>query len=342
MLLIDSSNINAGGGVSLLLYLIESLEKKGIQYHVLSDIRWKTNSINPAYQSIVHVNIFNRKERLQEVIEHVRPSCILFFGNFPPPFKVAQDIPVFTYIQNTMVINWDYTKYLNFKTRLYVLATQVYLRLNLKNCSNYIFQNNIVRSDFIKSYGFNKNNSYLVLPFFKLDHNFEIIPFVQKEEAFIYVSSDLRHKNHINLLKSWEILLRQSIKPKLYLTIDEHTDSEVVVYFRKLVAEGANISSLGIISHNEVLEKCNTIKFSIFPSFTETIGLGLVESVAVGCKVLAPDLDYVKEVIEPSLLFDPKDSNSIAKSVEYALNNHIQDSSIIIRDKIDDLISLLS
>jgi glycosyltransferase involved in cell wall biosynthesis len=342
MLLIDSSNVNSGGGVSLLLYLIESLEKKGIQYHVLSDIRWKTNSINPAYQSIGHVNIFNRKQKLQEVIELVQPSSILFFGNFPPPFKIALNIPMFTYIQNTMVINWDYTKYRDFKTRLYQLSTQIYLRLNLKNCNNYIFQNNIVRADFIKSYGFNKNNSYLVLPFFKLDHNFELIPFEQKEEAFIYVSSDLKHKNHLNLLKAWEILLMQSITPKLYLTIDEHTDSEVVVYFKKLVAEGANISSLGIVSHGDVLKMCNTVKFSIFPSFTETIGLGLVESVAVGCKVLAPDLQYIKEVVVPSLLFDPKDSNSIAKSVEYALNNNIQDSSIIIQDKIEDLIGLLS
>lgn len=342
MLLIDSSNINSGGGVSLLLYLIESLEKNGIQYHVLSDIRWKTNSINPAYQSVVRINIFNRKKEIEDIIAQVKPTCILFFGNFPPPLKTPMGISTFTYIQNTMVINWGYTKYYNLKTRLYLLATQIYLRLNLKNCNNYIFQNNIVRSDFIKSYGFDKKKSYLVLPFFKLDLNFQLIPFEQKEEAFIYVSSDLRHKNHINLLKAWEILLRKSIKPKLYLTIDENTDSEVVVYFKKLVAEGANISSLGIVSHGEVLEKCNTIKYCIFPSFTETIGLGLVESAAVGCKVIAPDLDYVKEVIEPSLLFDPKDSNSIAKSVEYALSNHIQDSSIIIRDKIEDLINLFS
>jgi len=341
MILIDASNINSGGGEVLLKYLIESLDYKGENYFVIADPRWKNNSIPLENQEVVKISIFNRKSILENFIKLKNPTTLLLFGNFPPPFKVIIGIKTVTYIQNNLVINWRNSKHQTHTKILYLFIVRFYIQLFIKNSKYYCFQNNNTKNDFIQSYGITSGTEYKVLPFFKIKVPEISIPFVEREDSFIYVSSDLAHKNHKNLLLAWEYNFTQGINNILYITIDESKETETTQLYNALKFKKVPIINLGKISQNEVFEQCQKIKYAVFPSFIETIGLNMVESASLGCKVLASNLSYVDEVIKPSLRFDPNNLHDIAEKVKFALSNDIPETKVVMENKIEEFINFL-
>ena len=54
----------------------------------------------------------------------------------------------------------------------------------------------------------------------------------------------------------------------------------------------------------------------IFPSTSESFGLPLVEAAHLGLPILAPELDYVRDVCSPVQTFDPTSPLSIARAVK--------------------------
>jgi glycosyltransferase involved in cell wall biosynthesis len=80
----------------------------------------------------------------------------------------------------------------------------------------------------------------------------------------------------------------------------------------------------------------------IYPSIIESFGLPLIESIEFNCKIIASDLDYVKEIVNPSIIFNPFSVLSISNSIDFALeNNDIKESEIIINNKIDKFTELI-
>jgi len=98
MLLIDSLYINNSGGLGLLNYLIDEIEKADIAAVYLIDIR------NPSeYKGIIS----NRKILLQPSMSNRRKfyktldskfTKVLCFGNIPPPINLDSKIWSFTYV----------------------------------------------------------------------------------------------------------------------------------------------------------------------------------------------------------------------------------------------------
>ena len=54
----------------------------------------------------------------------------------------------------------------------------------------------------------------------------------------------------------------------------------------------------------------------IYPSFAESLGLPLIEARQARLPILASELDYVRDVIDPEESFDPMSSVSIARAVK--------------------------
>ena len=79
----------------------------------------------------------------------------------------------------------------------------------------------------------------------------------------------------------------------------------------------------------------------IFPSLAESFGLGLIEAIECGCKVIGADLPYTYEVCEPSIVFDPMDDESIFEAFEKSLDDAVKTSSPKIRNNINELINIL-
>ena len=67
---------------------------------------------------------------------------------------------------------------------------------------------------------------------------------------------------------------------------------------------------------NKVINKIyKIVNFLIFPSLNESLGLPLIEANLYKLPIIASDLDYVYDVCEPSLTFDPYSEEDIFKKI---------------------------
>lgn len=135
------------------------------------------------------------------------------------------------------------------------------------------------------------------------------------EWEFVYVSDGEAHKNHRCLLQAWQLLAEQGLRPRLALTLGPR-DSALAQDVQALRANsGAEVHNLGHLPREQVLELYGAARALIFPSTSESFGLPLIEAQHLGVPILAPELDYVRDVCSPVQTFDPRSPVSIARAV---------------------------
>ena len=138
-----------------------------------------------------------------------------------------------------------------------------------------------------------------------------------KSVSFAYVASGEPHKNHANLLSAWRILAEEGFFPTLYLTLDPGKN---VVYCRTInelrTARRARIINLGGLAHDGVLALYRKVDALLYPSVFESFGLPLIEARQAGLPVVASELDYVRDILNPAESFDPGSPISIARAVK--------------------------
>ncbi len=340
LLLIDACNIAEGGGGVLLKYLIRELNRRSVSFHVVAPERIDLPESDawtrcPALSPIGK----RRDELLRELMSKHPASCLFCFGNIPPRSKFA-GCRVITFFQNAHLIrSIDKFPY-GFKDRARYFLLSHFLRKRQNATDQWIFQTDFVRTEFCKFYKCNVQDKF-VLPFF------EPLEYANRDQekranAFIYVSSAPPHKNHSKLLDAWELLPSQlSNVPELRLTVPL-SNKPLCSRIRLLNEQGIPVTNLGSISQQEVRAQLDECRFMIHPSLLETIGLGLVEGAAHGCKVLTGRLPYVSDVIKPSSEFDPFSASDIAAKVSSSLSGDLPATEIVIQNRIDDLIHLLT
>jgi len=102
------------------------------------------------------------------------------------------------------------------------------------------------------------------------------------------------------------------------------------------------IKNLGLLNKNDLQSVYSTADVVLFPSFFESFGLGLIEAAQNNLPVLASNCKYVHEVIKPSMVFDPMNADSIIKTLEYSYRNNLEPAKLVVENKIDDLLCLLT
>jgi glycosyltransferase involved in cell wall biosynthesis len=132
---------------------------------------------------------------------------------------------------------------------------------------------------------------------------------------FLYVSESEGHKNHWRLLQAWEELARRGLRPTLALTLGRRS-AQLSAAIRDMESRlGTRIEELEEVEHANMHDVYASSRALIFPSLAESFGLPLVEARHMGMPILAPELDYVRDVCEPVQTFDPNSSISIARAV---------------------------
>jgi glycosyltransferase involved in cell wall biosynthesis len=134
---------------------------------------------------------------------------------------------------------------------------------------------------------------------------------------FIYVASGEPHKNHQNLIKSWVKLAAKNIRPSLCLTLNEKRSPELLTWIEREKKEHRlNVYNVGHIPESEMMAQYMEAKALIFPSTLESFGLPLIEAKSAGLAIVASELDYIRDVVDPDESFDPNSPVSIARAVE--------------------------
>lgn len=133
---------------------------------------------------------------------------------------------------------------------------------------------------------------------------------------FLYVASGDPHKNHLCLLQAWRVLADTGQYPSLALTVDPRCypdlNAQMLRYIAKYKLAISNLGRLSITDVNRLYPQCRAL---IYPSLSESFGLPLLEAQRHGVAILASELDYVRDVVEPVQSFDPHSPLSIARAV---------------------------
>lgn len=334
MLLVDALYINDGGGKALLDYFIDSLEVAGVDVLYLLDKRCEGDYpfIPEDRRVFIRATLKNRYAYYKK--NSVRFSKIFCFGNVPPPVPMKK-IKVFVYFHNASLLGQPK----NYSLKEKMLKKLKFLYISMVNRSEYIY---IVQTGFVKRMLSQKlkNNKIEVLPFFK---NLSATPLSSADKIadfFVYVSNGNTHKNHFVLFDAWELMAKNNVFPELHLTISG-AFTEHYLKISDLQKKGVRIVNHGFTNPVDLYSRA---RYSIYPSLIESFGLGLMEAVTFGCDVLAPDLDYVYEVCEPLMVFDPFSAEDVAAKVQEVLLSPSQEvkSKLVICNEISKLLDMVS
>jgi len=135
------------------------------------------------------------------------------------------------------------------------------------------------------------------------------------EYDFVYVATGDAHKNHEHLLDAWLLLEEAGLFPSLVLTVGAENAKLLGRLEHLCAASRLRIENLGELSREQVLDLYTHARALIYPSTLESFGLPLLEAAACGLPIVASELDYVRDLVEPVETFDAGSAVSIARAV---------------------------
>lgn len=333
MVLIDAVYINNGGGKILLDYLIFELNKTNIKLHYLLDSRIQNDHCKVLNGTVEYIpsNWTGRKNYY--LLNKNLFKKIFCFANLPPNIKL--DIPVYTYFHQPLFLKIESN--LPFTKKVFIWIKTKILRSVAKNSDKWLVQSTLIQSLLSKKFKIKKNN-ILVLPFYpSIKRPQEKI---KREKIFLYVSNGEPHKNHKRLLDAFVLFFDTKKIGELHLTIED-SYVDLVTYIEKLQKQGYPIINHGFLTRENLSLLYAKSLYFIFPSLTESFGLGIIEALENGCIVLGSDRPYMHAICKPNIVFNPESIIDISNGMINALNNEIEISEQQVRNNIKDLITLL-
>lgn len=318
-LFIHAANIHQGGGKSLLLEVIKSLSITEPVVLILDsrlqlpDLVFQTMTIKlvePSIQQRVKVEFWLKR--------NVWPQdVVLCFGNLPPLFHLRGRTTVF--MQNRYLIdNVRLTEFLVWP-RLRLALERLWLLFSGSNADRFVVQTPSMNDLMKKKTGGKASVSTLpfVGDFFDFPRSISRPWHAGNKFDFCYVASGEPHKNHKVLLQAWVLLANEGIFPSLCLTLCEMENMLLVNEIDALTClHGIRVLNIGYVPHSGISSVYKNAGALIYPSILESFGLPLVEARRAGLPILASELDYVRDVLDPEQSFDPRSAKSISKAVK--------------------------
>lgn len=334
MVLIDALYINNGGGKVLLEYLIDEVEKTDLNVCYLFDSRLsinydrikKSNSIQILEASLYKRHLFYKRHKKTF-------SDIFCFGNLPPSLKLSAT--VYTYFHNTIYLKVP--KKFRLLDRLkYVIKISV-IRALKRNCDYWVVQTSTVQIRL--KLKFEITSPILVIPFYpqikKTDSSKSKI-----SNTYIYVSNAQSNKNHKKLIDAFCKFYDKCGIGNLTLTVDS-SFLDICSHILEKQDKGYPVTNLGFVTKDILASHYSVSEFVIYPSVSESFGLGIIEGLNFGCKIIGAALPYTYAVCEPSLTFNPEIEESIVEAFQKSLGI-TPPSKLLVESEIEKIVNLLN
>jgi glycosyltransferase involved in cell wall biosynthesis len=281
-----------------------------------------------------HIYINNEFQRNIFLLANRKYILKLFsFGNVPPLIKIKGDTYVYFHQMlylNKLVFNNKFNKY-NILFKI--------IKYYSKNVNFWIFQTYNTKELFINQLNNKVVPNTLLLPFF--ENTFKVKNNnIKEKNTFFYPTSNSNHKNNSLLINVFiEFYIINKIG-KLFLTLKE--DDFLNKDLREKVSKNLiPIYFIGKLDQSEMHKYYLNSEFVIHPSSTESFGIVLIESYMMGCKLIAPQLAYVNEVIIPSISYEENTFDNIYNSLLNATNNIVNKPILLIENKLSSLLKLI-
>jgi glycosyltransferase involved in cell wall biosynthesis len=325
---IHATNVHQGGGKSLLDAVIQLaiVHKKCV---LLLDDRFHHNGaiLENTQVKRVRPTVLARLHAEWWLAKNVRAGdTVLCFGNLPPIFKLAGRVVVF--VQNKYLLEKVSLDGFSWKTKLRLTVERFWFGLKTKNADQFVVQTLSMKSALqlrlSLTDNFNSGNGKPVdiLPFTNDVTGYQRKPIIKPNTKlnnydFIYVASGEPHKNHRTLIEAWCLLAKDDCFPSLCLTLNRaHFPELCELIDLKKSQFTLKIENLGVLPHDKVLNLYTIAGALVYPSTFESFGLPLIEARQAGLPVLASELDYVRDVLDPEQSFNPESATSIARAIK--------------------------
>ena len=337
MLLLDSLHINNSGGKILLEYLVEQLEKNKIQVFYLFDERCKDDFKNvPTRRKLyLKANLINRHRFYRK--KGSKFSHVFCFGNLSP--TISLNVPVYTYFHQALFL--ETPKSITLKNKISLKVKKMILSSIKTNTKIWFVQSENIRNQLIAKFEL-PEDEVILMPFYPpLTKSIDAATSgKRRKDGFVYISNGGTHKNHINLIIAFCNHFDQFQKGSLHLTVSEEFP-QLLEFIKNKVEQGYPIINHGFVLRNKLVEIYQTNEYLIFPSLTESFGLGLVEAIENGCKVIGADLPYTYAVCNASILFDPHDIKDIERALSESQMETVKDTEQLVFNEIKSLINYI-
>ena len=330
MLLIDALYINYGGALGLLRYLVETLQEKKVDFFLLADAR-----VGDEFKELPHVEHLaaSLSKRRRFYKEHRDGfSSVFCFGNVPPPIKLK--VPVYTYFHNINMLTLSACR--DKKQWILFWMKRAFIRSLRGNTDEWFVQTSNTACEVIRHLGI-PAEKVRVLPFYKL-------PSFPKTDTprtdYIFVGEYSGSKGHDELLQAWRILHERGIERTLHLTVS--LGEEFKQQIEQAAHDGVRIVNHGFIPTKELAVLYRQSKATVYPSFNESFGLGLVEAMEADCDVIASDRPFVHAICQPSEVFDPMSPQSIADAILRYEKNTVTCTKQLVSNEVESMIDSIT
>lgn len=323
---IHANNIHSGGGRSLLLNLLQALDARGGWFAILDTrIRQSLNLFSHGQALWISPSFFQRIKSEWWLSINVQPNDLLIcFGNLPPLFRSRGRVVVF--LQNRYLIENVALAGFSMRVRWRIHVERLWFAFRARNADLFVVQSPTMQR--LLAAITSSSARTLVLPFVGRSVRSGLSDAIvnrqdQGAPDFVYVASGEPHKNHRNLIEAWCILAESGDYPSLALTIDPLAFQDLCRWIDRCTEKhGLRVKNLGFLSAEDIQSLYARSGALIYPSQFESFGLPLVEARQYSLPILASELDFVRDILDPVQTFDPGSPVSIARAVRRFLNMH--------------------
>jgi len=308
-------NIHIGGGLVLLKKVLATADTR-LQWAQL-DMRAKTCFLQSTGMNVWFV----RRSLMSRLIAewHLWRACrvedvVLCFNNLPPLLPLKGRVVVF--VQNRLLIEPGRLDEYPLGVRARLWVERLWGCILQCRCSRYIVQTTSMEAALKRWLRCEVPISVVPFAPAKLSDTSSGSDAINQKFDFVYVASGEAHKNHNNLIEAWRLIADAGYKPSLALTVDNDAHPMLCRHIDQAAAKyGLSVTNLGRLSGQGVDALYQAAGALIYPSTSESFGLPLVEAAQSGLPILASELDYVRDLVEPVETFDPDSPVSIARAV---------------------------
>lgn len=319
-LIIHASNVHQGGGHSLLMAILDTLPSDRKTVLILDKrLPLPSEFLQQVVVRRVAPSLVDRFKAEKWLADNVEEGdLVLCFGNLPPLLKLYGHVVLF--VQNRYLVDCINLGDFSFKARLRIRLERVWLSRRISNVDEVVVQTPSMK--YFLKHRVNRCIPISVLPFMASNEGYgrKIQSSKEPNEKdidFLYVASGEPHKNHKQLIEAWCLLAKEGIFPSLKLTLDSTNFTELIVWLDKAINQyQLKIENVGTLPAEQITELYERTDALIYPSLFESFGLPLIEARQSGLPVLASELDYVRDVLDPEQTFDPESAVSIARAVK--------------------------
>lgn len=328
--IIYAPNVGTGGGLVLLCALLKSWPNDGnlvafLDERARAELPILDNAhifwCKPSFKSRINAELKLRRIAASN-------GLVFCFHNLPPIFKLASRVRC--YVHNSNVVGMVPGHHLSRWVRMRCAIERFIARYCSANIDEYIVQTPSMARALLSWHRARVRNSQdpeiKVMPF--IDYAALPKPLAQDRKSekfkwdFLYVSDGSTHKNHLRLFDAWVMLAEEGLFPSLALTLRSDRDHILIDRLKvQTLKHNLMITDLGQMPHEELLQNYSNAKALLFASYAESYGIPLLEAQAANLPILAAELDFVRDMCEPVVTFDPFSPMSIARAVKRFLYN---------------------